>query len=111
MHHPPSPPPPQEIEDLEHRPRRLKLGGWQQAWTYFIPVFTVTEEELLDTAGLDAMVGRRGRGLGAWEEGEGSVRASLLMVKGGWRFPPYSLKVRPLRPPPPPAPPREGAPS
>ena len=46
----------QEIEDLKYRPRALKLGGLQQAWTYFIPVFTMTEKEVLNTAGLDALV-------------------------------------------------------
>ncbi|GAX85186.1 hypothetical protein CEUSTIGMA_g12604.t1 [Chlamydomonas eustigma] len=53
-----------EIEDLPSRPRALRLGGLQQAWSYLIPVFTITEEEVLETAGVDALVLLRTLSLG-----------------------------------------------
>lgn len=45
-----------QIEDLEYKARPLKLKGLQRLYAHFWPLFLVTEEEVLKTAGLDAMV-------------------------------------------------------
>lgn len=39
------------------RPPPLQLGGLRQLWSWLVPVFTVSDKELLETAGLDALVG------------------------------------------------------
>lgn len=44
----------------EQRPPKLKLGSHWQLWSWLIPVFTVSDEELLQQTGLDALVGADG---------------------------------------------------
>ena len=39
------------------RPPPLKLGSHWQLWSWLIPVFTVSDEELLQLTGLHALVG------------------------------------------------------
>ncbi len=46
----------QQIEDLEYRAKPLKPRGFQRLYAHFWPLFFVTEEEVLKTAGLDTMV-------------------------------------------------------
>ena len=41
----------------EQRPPRMKLGSHWHLWSWLIPVFTVSDEELLQLTGLDALVG------------------------------------------------------
>lgn len=41
----------------EQRPPPLKLGSHWQLWSWIIPVFAVSDQALLETAGLDALVG------------------------------------------------------
>ena len=46
------------------RPPALKLGGHWQLWSWLIPVFTVSDRALLESAGLDALVALRVLGFG-----------------------------------------------
>ena len=46
------------------RPPALKLGGHWQLWSWLIPVFTVSDRALLESAGLDALVALRVLGCG-----------------------------------------------
>ena len=47
-----------QLPDLAWRPPPLKLLGLQRLWGYLGPVFTVSDGELLRSAGLDALVCR-----------------------------------------------------
>ena len=53
------PPPPHTLQLLpavSRKPPQLKLHGHQRFWGWLQPVFRVTDEELVRTAGLDALI-------------------------------------------------------
>jgi hypothetical protein len=44
---------------LGRRPPLMRLGGHHQLWSWLVPVFSVSDGELLRKAGLDALVAQR----------------------------------------------------
>lgn len=44
------------------RPPPLKLGGHHHLWSWLIPVFKLSDGALLESAGLDALVGWQANG-------------------------------------------------
>lgn len=46
------------------KPPRLQLHGHQRLWGWLLPVFKVSDEELVRSAGLDALIAVRGRPAG-----------------------------------------------
>lgn len=46
------------------RPPRMQLGGHHQLWSWLVPVFTVPDGKLLESAGLDALISQRIIGFG-----------------------------------------------
>jgi len=44
------------IKGLASPPPVMRLGGWAQLYSWLVPVFTVSDAELLRSCGLDALV-------------------------------------------------------
>ena len=51
-----APSPLQLLPAVSRKPPQLKLHGHQRFWGWLQPVFRVTDEELVRTAGLDALI-------------------------------------------------------
>ena len=45
-----------DIEDLRYKYKRMKLNTLARFFSFLIPIFTVTEEEMLNSCGVDAMM-------------------------------------------------------
>lgn len=52
-----APPHVQLLPAVSRKPPQLKLHGHQRFWGWLLPVFSVTDEELVRSAGLDALIG------------------------------------------------------
>ena len=50
-------PHPQLLPAVSRKPPQLRLHGHQRLWGWLQPVFTVSDEELVRSAGLDALIG------------------------------------------------------
>lgn len=82
-------PPPcaQQIADLPARPPPLRLRGWlQRCLGYLGPVLLVSDAELMQTAGLDALV----RSCGGALPDPTAVRAGFINVH---RLPPFGPAI------------------
>lgn len=66
------------------RPPPLKLGSHWQLWSWLIPVFTVSDEELLQLTGLDGLVGAGGTGYGRLGRLVGAVQLEVVRSRGAW---------------------------
>lgn len=53
------PPPPQLLPAVSRKPPQLHLHGHERLWGWLQPVFRVSDEELVRSAGLDALIGVR----------------------------------------------------
>uniref|UniRef100_A0A1D2A6U9 ERD4-related membrane protein n=1 Tax=Auxenochlorella protothecoides TaxID=3075 RepID=A0A1D2A6U9_AUXPR len=49
---------------VTRKPPRMKLTGHHRIWSWLVPVFTISDEELVRSAGLDALVATRIIGFG-----------------------------------------------
>lgn len=47
----------QDSPHVTRKPPRMKLTGHHRIWSWLVPVFTISDEELVRSAGLDALVG------------------------------------------------------
>ena len=47
------------LPGVRFRPPKMKLGGWHQLWSWAAPIYTVKEKDLLQIAGIDALVAVR----------------------------------------------------
>lgn len=45
-----------DMRQVTHKPPPLKLKGLYRLWSWLIPVFKVSDEDLLLSAGMDALV-------------------------------------------------------
>jgi hypothetical protein len=50
----------QLLPAVSRKPPQLRLHGHQRFWGWLLPVFKVTDEQLVRSAGLDALIGVSG---------------------------------------------------
>ena len=87
----PPPAAPQLLPAVSRKPPQLKLHGHQRFWGWLMPVFKVTDEELVRSAGLDALIGVS-CSLGRSSRAGLSVRSSRAAVVLFWCATPASTQ-------------------
>lgn len=53
-----------ELAQVTHKPPAMRMDGHHRIWSWLVPVFTVSDEKLVRSAGLDALVAVRIVGFG-----------------------------------------------
>ncbi|KFM24963.1 Uncharacterized protein RSN1 [Auxenochlorella protothecoides] len=69
---------------VTRKPPRMKLTGHHRIWSWLVPVFTISDEELVRSAGLDALVG-------PWVEGTCGEVATRIIGFGVTLFAPMTV--------------------